>query len=108
MDRLARHGHLAVGRDPAGFDVRHDFRHKLIDDILPLQAGQLLECRVDVEKPVIAGLALFVADDLVQGEPFRHMLEEGAVPLLALAQGRFRLLEIFEHQGVGLGRGPSR
>ena len=103
MDRYARQGHLAVGGNPVWFDCRQDLGHQPADHILPPHAGELFECRVDVEKAVIGGHPPVVADDLVEGEPLGHVLEQGVVPLLALAQRRLGLLEVSEHQGIGFG-----
>ena len=80
--------HVAVGLDPFRFELGHGFPGGLADEVRRLQSRHALEGGIHREEPVVDRFPVVVADDLVQGEAFEHVLEEGAVILLgALALG---------------------
>ena len=106
MDGLAGQSHLAVDLDPVRIIIRQNLAHGLSDHFLSLQAGEPFKGWVDLQEAVIAGLAIFVADNLMQGETLGHPAEQGAVALFAGPQSyrRFHALPDFTVElFVGLG-----
>jgi hypothetical protein len=75
-------GHVAVRLDPVRLGFRHEFQHGPAQDVFGVQPRELFKGGVDGQEAVVAGLAVLVEDDLVQGEAVEHLAEERLVFLL--------------------------
>ncbi len=84
--RLARLGDLGKERQrlivrPSGKYLPRGTPH----DGFRLQTNQTLKRRVDRQEKIIHRLARFIADNLVQGKPIKHLAEQHLVLLLSKA-----------------------
>ena len=86
MNRFVGTSYGAVDLDPTEVFCGQDLAHGLPDHRIASQPGQLLEGRVHVQEPEIARFAVLVADDLVEGEPFGHLVEQEAKTLVLRLQ----------------------
>jgi len=94
---LTMERHLAIALDPMVLNAGDGLAHAPSDQIGALQSGQGLERPVDVDEAVVDGMALVVEDDLVQGEPLAHGLEQRTIARLALTEQLDRLGALHRH-----------
>src|SRR5208337_2776408 len=60
------------------------------DHHIPFQAGQSFERRIYLKEPVIDREIMFIADDLMEGKPFSHLLEQVPEFLFTFPEPDFR------------------
>ena len=74
-DGLAGGDDFAVGFDPEGLGVGHDFEGTVADGVGGGVAGEAFEGGVDGEEAVVGRLAVGVEDHLLEGEAIDHLVE---------------------------------
>ena len=90
-NRLALQGHSPVGLDPAILEVWHQLAGCLGQALLGGVARQPLPRGIHLKVSVVDRLVLLIEVDLAKGEAFVDHVQQGAVAVLTLPQGRLGL-----------------
>ena len=86
MNRVSRQGNAPIPVDPFLAYARKNLVHSLSNDLGSFQPGQLLKCRVEIEKKVVDRFTFVITDNFMNREPFCHLLEQVPETLLALQE----------------------
>ncbi len=89
MDRLTGQDHLAVHLHPNRAVAAEDLVMGFADNLFPLQPGQLLEGRIDIQEAVILYLPFSIENSLMEGKSLAHPVEKGTIAGFAFSQGPF-------------------